>query len=431
METLATVHRDGKAAAQDLRDRACAMELSLLSALKAYPVPRVAAQAFGLSPEMFVDPQLARIARWLLSGRPDPQAERAWSALVPSPEPLDLRPILDDLYQARLAYEVERALSAALPGRDVEGEILSILQRIRKIFSRASATSGVEAMRAMGAVERVRYLFFGLDSCPVPDGRFALIVAPTNTFKTASAVSESLRMAEEGKRVLLVSAEDSRGSIMMRIAVALEEHVSLPEIRRMQMDGTIRDFAESIAERHREVLERIDVIGGDEKLSLSVIRRALAAQAYDLLVIDNVYRLADTGRSIAEAHIALVNQIDLLIKEAGIPCLLTNQMQAAAAREMWGMIRAGRVPDPAPQSVMGGAVYINDAVVGAYLLRAFSSREPPSPPETMAFFNLSPQEAWRAFWLDVVKTKDGPGGFHRAAFLRGRILVHPHRVEMP
>lgn len=408
--------------------RVHALERSLLSLLKSYLAPHVAAQIFALDPQMFLDPLHARIMRWIAGGRPDPEAEAFWSSLPAAPEPADLLPAIHALYSARLAYELLRTASRPDLDGDVEEATLSVMRRLRRIFARSGAVSGVDAMKALGQHEQVRYHLFDLESCPVPDGRFAILVAPTNTFKTASSISEALRGAEGGGRVLLVSAEDSRASIMMRMAQALEPSCSLSQLMRMKAEGTLNAFAQEIADRHQEVLSRIDVLSSDTELSVPIVGRALALGIYTLLIIDNVYKLANPSRPIAEAHIELVNQLDLLIKEYQIPALLTTQMQAAAAREMWMTLRAGRPPAPPPQSVMGGAVYINDAVVGAFILPAFPPRETPSHAEAMAFFGLNPDQAWRAAWLNVVKNKTGPGGYHRIAFLDGRMKVDKQRV---
>ncbi|MDW8069480.1 MAG: AAA family ATPase [Anaerolineae bacterium] len=410
--------------------RVHAVERSLLSLLKSYLAPHVAAQIFALDPQMFLDPYHVRVMKWIVTGRPDPEAEAFWASLSAAPEPVDLLPALHTLYSARLAYELLRLASLPDLNGDMEELALSAMRRLRKIFARPGTTSGVEAMKALGHQEQVRYHLFDLESCPVPDGRFAILVAPTNTFKTASSVSEALRVAEAGGRVLLVSAEDSRASIMMRMVQALEPQYSVSQLIRMKAEGTLAALAQEVADRHQEVLSRIDVLSSDTELSVAVVARALALSIYDLLIIDNVYKLANPGRSIAEAHIELVSQIDMLIKEYQVPALLTTQMQAAAAREMWMNLRAGRPPAPAPQSVMGGAVYINDAVVGAFILPAFSPREMPSHSEAMAFFGLQPDQAWRAAWLNVVKNKTGPSGYHRMAFLEGRMKVDKHRVNM-
>ena len=143
-----------------------------------------------------------------------------------------------------------------------------------------------------------------------------------------------------------------------------------------------------------------------------------------MLIIDNVYRLADASRDIAVAHMALVSRLGEMLMGLRIPALLTNQMRALNAMEMWQAMRGGRPYDPPPQAVMGGAVYVNDAAVCAYLIPAFHRSEHPSLSETVAFFGLTPEEAWRAFWVHVVKTKAGGAARYRAAFIHGEVKVH-------
>lgn len=414
--------RKGNSLMADHQARLMIAERALIAALLAYPVPALAARAAGISPEMFTDPILERYVRSLISGRPDPQAEAAVQAIRPADVPQDLSGFLEAVFSARLGYELAGALEKISLDGDLEGRVMDILSRLRRIFARSGPARAAEAIGELAAVPDDPYHLFGLEHCPVPAGRFALIVAPTNTFKTASAISEALRAARAGMRVLLVSMEDSRPMVLTRIFLALTR-LSLSQLRQMRASGELAAILSDVQAQHADVLSRIDILAGERGMTLGAIHRAAVA-GYDLLIIDNVYRLADASRDIAVAHMALVSRLGEMLMGLRIPALLTNQMRALNAMEMWQAMRGGRPYDPPPQAVMGGAVYVNDAAVCAYLIPAFHRSEHPSLSETMAFFGLTPEEAWRAFWVHVVKTKAGGAARYRAAFIHGEVKVH-------
>lgn len=404
------------------RDRLTAAEQALIAAILAYPVPALAVRAAGIISDMFVDPLFERYVRGLITGRPDPQAEAAVRLMRPADAPQDLAGLVEAVFSARLGYEIARVLEST-PSADglLEGRIMEVMGRLRRIFARSGPARAAEAMDELAAAPHDRYHLFGLESCPVPAGRFALIVAPTNTFKTASAISEALRAARMGMRVLLVSMEDSRAMVLTRIFLALSR-ISIVHMQRMRESGELHRLIHEVREQHLDVLSRIDILAGDRGLSMGAIHRSAAA-GYDLLIIDNVYRLADAARDIAAAHMELVSRIGEMLRDIDVPALITNQMRSVNAMEMWQALRSGRPYDPPPQAVMGGAAYVNDAAVAAYLIPAFHRSERPSPSETLTF-GLNPEEAWRAFWVYVVKTKAGGPSRHRAAFIHGEVKVH-------
>jgi len=157
-------------------------------------------------------------------------------------------------------------------------------------------------------------------------GLLTVMASRPSMGKSCTAVNIATNAALAGKRVLLVSLEDSRRFVLFRILSRLAS-VPLDRI----VNRRLSDEERGRLAAQRDIVSCLPLhIDETPAMTAEQVRRlAMAHQdrhGLDLLVIDHLGHIRDKGRDLYESTTAAARTIAALPKELGIPVLLLSQL---------------------------------------------------------------------------------------------------------
>lgn len=162
-------------------------------------------------------------------------------------------------------------------------------------------------------------------------GDFILLVARSEVGKTWCLLQLARKAWMDGKKVLFVGTEMAKLKLQMRF---FSLHFKLPyeDFRHGRLGMEREDkFRTGVQELKGE--EGLYIVGDDFNPEMMDVEAAVDAMEPDVLFVDGLYLVKNTGRDMYERVSQNANDIKLLAKSRGIPVVCTHQLNRSAGEK--------------------------------------------------------------------------------------------------